>query len=119
MVSNVSFTMWRVSATQSAAALARERAFVEKSDVIETAYSRFKGHISAESDLAGTVENRYPEILLGLCAPEAIKDRQKRQIAVRMRNKLLLQTSHGLEVNPDKIVAVMLRVWDSKMSGFP
>jgi starch synthase len=45
----------------------------------------------------------------------AIKDEARRYIVTRMMNKLMLQADRGLEINPDKLLAVMIhRITEQK-----
>jgi len=60
--------------------------------------------IESEPDLMKKVGSRYPEILEGHKAIDAIGDRNRRGMVARMRNKLLLQHTRGLLVDPDIVL---------------
>ncbi|MBN2161004.1 MAG: glycogen/starch synthase [Spirochaetes bacterium] len=74
------------------------------SQFVSREYPLFLEHLSSDEALHAKLEERYPEILVGPKAPEAIKDKTRRELVVRMRNKLLLQCSRGLRVDPDIIL---------------
>ena len=63
------------------------------------------------------LETRYPEILKGIEAIDAVTDPRRRYTLWRMRNKLMLQLSRGLAVDPDIVLFSMIhRI--SEQKGF-
>lgn len=67
-------------------------------------YPQFMECVNSDDALRAKIEKRYPEILSGPKAVESVNDKTRREILVRIRNKLLLQCSRGLRVDPDIIL---------------
>ena len=89
----------------------------KESDFIENNYSSLIEHITVNDSLKHKIEQRYPEILDGPYAPDSIDDGKRRDIVMRMRNKLLLQKERNLVVDPDLILFSMIhRI--SEQKGF-
>ena len=85
------------------------------SGVVEPLFADLVELLSSNKKLSGRLEERYPEILQGPWACDKVKSKKKREILQRVRNKLLLQVEYGLDVDPDKKLAVMVhRVADQK-----
>ncbi|MBN1495598.1 MAG: glycogen/starch synthase [Spirochaetes bacterium] len=61
-------------------------------------------HVRSDDGLRAKLEERYPEIIAGPKAVDAVEDRTRRELLVRMQNKLLLQRSRGLAVDPDLLI---------------
>jgi starch synthase len=80
----------------------------EGSGFIETNFPKFLRILKKNAGLRKKIEERYPELLEGPHFPASIKDEDRRDIFLRMRNKLLLQVQQGFEINPDKIVFAMI-----------
>jgi starch synthase len=74
------------------------------SHFVTNAYPYFIECVNSDDALRAKIEKRYPEILAGPKAADSVKDKTRREIVVRMRNKLLLQCSRGLRVDPDIIL---------------
>jgi starch synthase len=79
-----------------------ESGFVEKN------YEPLVELIKTNPVLLKKIESRYPEILTGAFSPEKIGEPVRMAITVRMRNKLLFQFEHGLDVDPDIILFCMI-----------
>ena len=78
-------------------------------------YDSLRDNISANGQLLHRIEEQYPELLDGLWACDKVKNRKQKEILQRKRNKLLIQAEYGLEIDPDKKLAVMVhRVSDQK-----
>jgi len=93
-----------------------EKRFNE-SGFIENTYYQLVEKIKAEKHLHDKIETRYPELLKGINALEKVTDPNRRAVLWRMRNKLSLQHSRGLMVDPDKILfAFIHRI--SEQKGF-
>ena len=76
----------------------------KSSKFIATAYDRFLDLLRSDDALRDRIEERWPELLDGPKGTEQVKDTARREIATRMRNKLLLQLSAGLKVDPDIVL---------------
>jgi len=88
-----------------------------KTGLEEKYYSDFIDHVKGNGNLYAGIEERYPEILKGSDKINLIRDKKRKCIVSRMRNKLLTQFQRGLEVNPDKILITMIhRI--SEQKGF-
>jgi starch synthase len=74
------------------------------SHFVTNTYPYFIECVNSDDALREKIEKRYPEILSGPKAVESIKDKTRRHILARMRNKLLLQCSRGLRVDPDIVL---------------
>jgi starch synthase len=75
-----------------------------KSSIVARNYPQLLEQLRSDDTLASKIEARYPEILDGPKAVEEINDPVRREMLVRMRNKLLLQMSRGLTVDPESII---------------
>ncbi|HUV06447.1 MAG TPA: glycogen/starch synthase, partial [Spirochaetia bacterium] len=75
---------------------------------IETHYPRFLKLVEEDSLLRAKLESRFPEILESARSCEGISNRSRREMLVRMRNKLLLQVQHRLTVDPDRVLCIMI-----------
>jgi len=88
---------------------------VKASGFLETFYPRLKEIIRGDKVLQKKIEIRFPELLKGARFCESIKDKMRKEILIRMRNKLLLQIQYGLKVDPDKILFTMIhRITEQK-----
>ena len=85
---------------------ARKRARI--SGYVETFYPALLERLEHDENLKSRVEQRYPELLEGHHACESIRSKPRRETVTRMRDKLLLQLKHGLDVDPDKILFAMI-----------
>ena len=74
------------------------------SPFIERYFPQLLECIRSDSKLEAKIDERYPEILGGPKAAESVREHTRRGILTRMRNKLLLQVSRGLTVDPDTIL---------------
>lgn len=88
--------------------LVRMRTQLRQSGFVDTWYPQLRQRLRADPQLRRKLEHRYPELLRGAYACESIRDPIRRDGAVRLRNKLLLQLARGLIVDPDQILFVML-----------
>ncbi len=89
----------------------------DESCFVDNNYASLLEHIQNNDSLRHKIKQRYPEILDGPFAPDAIKDEKRRAIVTRMRNKLLLQKERHLDVDPDAILFSMIhRI--SEQKGF-
>ncbi|WP_455383019.1 glycogen/starch synthase [Salinispira pacifica] len=84
-----------------------ERRF-EDSGFVETWYPKLLDRVKGDAKLRAKIEKRYPDILTGASDCERLRNVKSRDIQTRMRNKLLLQLSEGLEVDPDRVVFSMI-----------
>lgn len=80
----------------------------DDSGFVDTWYPKLAELLGRNPGLRDKVGRRYPDVLSGARACEAVKNVKSREIQTRMRNKLLLQLQEGLEVNPDRIVFSMI-----------
>ena len=87
------------------------------------AYDRFVGdqyevlaeRIKDDETLAGKVKSRFPQIAGGPAAVRKIANERRRLLVERMMIKLMLQVHEGLEVDPDKVLCVMIhRICEQK-----
>ncbi len=74
------------------------------SRLIDRFYPQLLEHVKSDAALEEKINSRYPELLKGQNACEDVKDETRRSILTRVRNKLLLQESRGLAVDPDLIL---------------
>jgi starch synthase len=89
----------------------------DESGFVDDNYKRLLECIEADEILKSKIESRYHEILTGNGSISKIKDESRRYIISRMRNKLLLQSQRGLNVDPDAIIFSMIhRI--SEQKGF-
>jgi len=86
----------------------RAKQHLKKSRFVETYYPRFLKHVHEDNLLREKIETRYPELLKGPHYCESVKDKMKKAILTRMRNKLLLQVQNRLSVDPDKVLFSMI-----------
>ena len=87
----------------------------KNSGFVNRMFGPLQDHISSDRRLRKTIEARFPEMLEGYDAVRAIKNRKRKNLVTRMANKLMLQLERGLEVNPDKIMFVMIhRITEQK-----
>jgi glycogen synthase len=78
-------------------------------------WPRFCELLAGNRELHEKLAARYPELLQGPCGWSAISDDRTRSIVTRMARKLMLQNSRGLEVDPDKVLLVMIhRITEQK-----
>ncbi len=68
------------------------------------AYPAFTELVKSDDGLRAKIEERYPELLAGQNGVEAVTDETRRAMLMRMRNKLFLQSSRGLKVDPDIVL---------------
>lgn len=76
----------------------------ENSGFVEEMYPHLMDHINSNPGLHEKIKQRYPELLKGIDAAEKVKDVKRRNILIRMRNKLLLQKQRNLTVDPDIVL---------------
>jgi len=76
----------------------------DASRFVAGAYPVFIEQVKADDALREKIEKRYPELLRGQNGAEAIADETRRAMVMRMRNKLFLQSTRGLKVDPDIIL---------------
>ncbi|MGQ9615799.1 MAG: glycogen/starch synthase [Spirochaetota bacterium] len=89
----------------------------KESHFVETYYPAFLERLKHSSKLREKIGDRYPEILRGMDYPEKIKDEDRKNLLIRMRNKLLLQFQRGFDIDPDRILFSMIhRI--SEQKGF-
>ena len=85
------------------------------SKFIEYNYSKLASEIKKNAVLRAKIIKRYPEIQKGIAAVKAIADPKRQYIVSRMMNKLMLQVERNLDVDPDKLLFVMIhRVTEQK-----
>jgi len=90
---------------------------MKNSGFVENQYPVLLQKFGHDPELKLKIETRYPEILKGNNYIESMEDSQRKKIIVRMRNKLLIQLSRNLKIDPDIILAVMIhRI--SEQKGF-
>ncbi|MBT3276050.1 MAG: glycosyltransferase [Spirochaetales bacterium] len=78
-------------------------------------YKSLLEKIQENEELSRRLEEQSPELLAGLWSCDKVTNKKRREILQRTRNKLLLQAEYGLEIDPDKKLAVMVhRVADQK-----
>jgi glycogen synthase len=78
-------------------------------------WPRLREQLAGSAALHAKIAARYPEIFDGPSAWSAVADERRRCIVARMARKLMLQNSRGLEVDPDKILLVMIhRITEQK-----
>ena len=76
----------------------------KKSSFVKDNYVELVAHIKTDNTLLNKIEERYPEILEGNKVIGNIKDKKRRSIVSRIRNKLLLQFQRGLKIDPDLVL---------------
>jgi starch synthase len=85
------------------------------SGFVHTFYPLLLEEISKNESLRKKIESRFPEIMSGPDFCATIKQKARRELVTRMRNKLLLQTKHNLTVDPDLVLFSMIhRIVDQK-----
>ena len=80
----------------------------KESRFFESHYPGLIEHIKKNSTLRGKIENKYPEILLGIKEINSLKDKKRKYIVSRMLNKLMLQQEKKFKVDPDIILLSMI-----------
>ncbi|HUX11597.1 MAG TPA: glycogen/starch synthase [Spirochaetia bacterium] len=80
----------------------------DDSGFVDTVYPRLLEIVETDRKLRSTIEERFPDLLSGPRACENLSNVRKRDLQVRMRNKLLLQIQEGLDVDPDRVVFSMI-----------
>ena len=89
----------------------------EDSGFVEQSFPLLLEQVKSSKELKHTLQERYPELLESARFCETVSDLERREILVKMRNKLLLQSQRGLEVDPDRILFSMIhRI--SEQKGF-
>jgi starch synthase len=89
----------------------------ERSGFVERNYGMLMEHIKGSAGLREKLETRFPEILKGPFASEAIENPFRRSMTTRMRNKLMIQMERGFKVDPDIVLMCMIhRI--SEQKGF-
>ncbi len=89
----------------------------DASGFVDENYHTLVEKIRSDTLLLEKIEGRYPEILQGIRSPDSIEDPSRRTLIWRMRNKLMLQSSRGIVIDPDKILfAFIHRI--SEQKGF-
>jgi len=82
---------------------------------VESSYPLLMDRLEKSPSTKKPVQVRYPEILNGPHAPEKIPNRTRREILIRMRNKLLLQAEKGFDIDPDRVLFAMIhRITEQK-----
>ncbi|MBN1685911.1 MAG: glycogen/starch synthase, partial [Spirochaetales bacterium] len=95
-------------------AQARKKA---QEDFVENQYAALAEMMKNNEALTDTIKRRFPQIIEGPKAVRRIANERRRAVVERMMYKLMLQVSEGLEVDPDKVLCVMIhRV--SEQKGF-
>jgi starch synthase len=85
------------------------------SKFVEKNYPRLIGEMKNNEILRTKIQSRYPEILKGISSVQSIQDPKRSYIVTRMMNKLMMQTERNLEIDPDKILFVMIhRITEQK-----
>jgi starch synthase len=93
----------------------RARKRFRASGFIEENTPALQQRIADDAELRRKLQKRYPELLNGGEALRRMRPCLRRDVLLRMRNKLLLQLQRGLAVDPDKILAAMIhRVCEQK-----
>jgi len=91
-----------------------ERKFAD-SKFVERNFPLLLNEMKKNKALREKIEKRYPEIIKGESAVQKIADEKRHYIVNRMMLKLLLQIERRLEVDPDKVLFVMIhRVTEQK-----
>lgn len=96
--------------------------FVERAEgvfsdavVTERLYAEVLTAVRSDTILETKLRERYPELLEDDFAIDTIASDERREIVVRMRNKLVTQAQYGLSIDPDAPLLTMLhRVADQK-----
>jgi glycogen synthase len=89
----------------------------ERAGFVERNYGILMEHIKESAGLREKIETRFPEILQGPFASEAIENPFRRSMTTRMRNKLMIQMERGFAVDPDIVLLCMIhRI--SEQKGF-
>ncbi|MBP7739068.1 MAG: glycogen/starch synthase [Spirochaetes bacterium] len=76
----------------------------EASRFVAGAYPLFAEHVKSDDALRAKLEERYPELLGGQNGVEAVADKSRQAMLMRLRNKLYLQCARGLKVDPDIVL---------------
>jgi glycogen synthase len=89
----------------------------EDSGFVEQSFPLLLEQVKSRKDLKQKLTERYPELLKSARFCETLSDTARREILVKVRNKLLLQAQRGLEVDPDRVLFSMIhRI--SEQKGF-
>jgi starch synthase len=84
-------------------------------DAIEPLYAEVIEATRTETKLESKLRDRFPELLKDNPDMASIASNERREIVVRMRNKLATQAQYGLAIDPDAPLLTMLhRVADQK-----
>ncbi len=87
----------------------------DDSGFVDEWYPEFQKLLKKNDSLKSTLQERYPEVLEGPYACDAIKDEKRRKMVTRVRNKVLMQVQRGFTVDPDKVLFCMIhRVAEQK-----
>jgi len=90
---------------------------MKNSGFVENKFPYLMKKFEHDNELKHKIELLYPEILKGNSFIESMPESQRKNIVIRMRNKLLLQLDRNLKVDPNLILAVMIhRI--SEQKGF-
>jgi len=85
------------------------------SGFVKTFYPLLIKEIRKNESLQNKIESRFPEILKSPDFCTTIKQKTRRELVTRMRNKLLLQTKHNFTIDPDRVLFSMIhRIVDQK-----
>ncbi len=76
----------------------------DASRFVAGAYPAFIEQVKSDDALRAKIEKRYPELLAGQNGVESVSDGDRRSMLIRMRNKLFLQSTRGLKVDPDIVL---------------
>ncbi len=88
-----------------------------ESGFVEESWPLLLEQVNARPDLKKKLRERFPELLESARSCETAPDPGRREILVRMRNKLLLQARKGLDPDPDRVLFSMIhRI--SEQKGF-
>jgi starch synthase len=91
-----------------------ERKFID-SNFVERNMPLLERELKSNKILKSKIESRYAEILKGSAAVLSIADDKRRYIVTRMMHKLCLQAERHLEIDPDKVIFVMIhRITEQK-----
>ncbi len=87
---------------------ARTKQRFKDSHFVETYYPAFLEHVSHSAKLREKIREMYPELLKGPRYLEKVEDPVRREILIRIRNKLLLQFQRGFDIDPDRVLFSMI-----------
>ncbi len=87
----------------------------EKSDFVWRNYAPVMDKIKNDTVLREKVKKLYPEILDGMDPVKLIRNTEKRNGALRLLNKLMIQHERGFDIDPDRILLTMIhRITEQK-----